>query len=528
MTRKKVLIVFAALLMGLMSLELRLLLLMTDTELAEAAAAQSTRTVELAQLRPDFYDINGEPLTGEGERTLALVFPKTAAGYALLPHIEECGQLEFLENMEGSQPFAVEIGAQGLSTAQKTLSVAKRFGNDALCAHLIGTLDAQGNGASGLEYALEGYLSEHSQTLLASYEVNANGELKSGEAVEITRRGSLGAGVALTIDKRVQRIVESAAADKIERGAVVVLDAETAELRALASFPSFNQNDIAAYINDERLPLFNRALAAYNVGSIYKPVIATSALGAGVSEGWYFNCIGELEVNGHSYACNDSKAHGELDMRGAVVNSCNTYFIALGQELGANAIFNTAASLGLNRPLELCEGLSTAASSFPSARSLAQTGELCNHCFGQGTLLLTPLHVATYTRCIAMGGMYLEPTVIKSVGGKIIEPPQASRALAESAADTVAELMREAVQSGTGQNAKPQKRTAAGKTGTAQTGRYDESGAELTIGWFTGWFPAEEPKYIVTVMTEDGGYGFESAAPVFADIANGICAAGLA
>lgn len=528
MTRKKVLVVFAALLLGLMTLELRLLLLMTDEQLAEAAAAQSTRTVELAQIRPDYYDINGELLTGEGERTLALVFPKTAAGYALLPYIEKRSQLDFLENMQGSQPFAVEIDAHAPHIAEKTVVIDARCGEEALCAHLIGTLDAAGRGASGLEYALEGYLSEHTQTLCASYEVNANGELKSDEAIEISTRGAKGAGVALTIDKRVQRIVESVAGEKIERGAVVVLDAETAELRAIASLPSFNQNDVAAYIDDERSPLFNRALAAYNVGSIYKPVIAASALGAGVSESWYFNCTGELEVNGHTYTCNNSKAHGELDMRGAVVNSCNTYFIALGNELGANAIFNTAASLGLNRPLRLCEGFSTATTSFPSALALAQTGELCNHCFGQGTLLLTPLHVAAYTRCIAMGGMYLEPTVIKSVGGERVEPPQGSRALDESAADTVAALLREAVQSGTGQNAKPQKRTAAGKTGTAQTGRYDESGAELTIGWFTGWFPAEEPKFIITVMTEDGGYGFESAAPVFADIANGLCAAGLA
>ena len=69
-----------------------------------------------------------------------------------------------------------------------------------------------------------------------------------------------------------------------------------------------------------------------------------------------------------------------------------------------------------------------------------------------------------------------------------------------------------------GQNALPSNNTAGGKTATAQTGRYDEEGEEYEHGWFSGFFPAVNPRYVITVLAEDSGFGNGTAAPVFAEI----------
>ena len=83
-------------------------------------------------------------------------------------------------------------------------------------------------------------------------------------------------------------------------------------------------------------------------------------------------------------------------------------------------------------------------------------------------------------------------------------------------------MLAYAVMSDDSSGAKPELVTAGGKTATAQTGQYDEDGNELEQGWFTGFFPADEPQYVVTVLAENEGFGNTSAAPVFAEIADAV------
>ncbi|MEG2083342.1 MAG: penicillin-binding transpeptidase domain-containing protein, partial [Oscillospiraceae bacterium] len=164
----------------------------------------------------------------------------------------------------------------------------------------------------------------------------------------------------------------------------------------------------------------------------------------------------------------------------------------------------------------------------PTQSALSVTSELCNHSFGQGTLLATPLQVAEYTCCLANGGNLRPLSLVLSVGGEHQSENSANRVICEQAAVSIANCLKKAVQTGTGRNAQPSFCEAAGKTGTAQTGRVKPDGSEYVIGWFTGWFPADNPQYVITVMTEDAGYGFASAAPVFAAIANAMFESGCA
>ena len=100
--------------------------------------------------------------------------------------------------------------------------------------------------------------------------------------------------------------------------------------------------------------------------------------------------------------------------------------------------------------------------------------------------------------------------------------PQYAYVLEEYIAESLKNMMTAAVYDNETANARPQKTTAGAKTSTAQTGRFNEDGLEICNAWVTGFFPSDNPEYAVTVLVEDGGYGNDSAAPIFRKIADEI------
>ncbi len=526
MNNRRMLGLFLFFVAGFTLLQARLFVLMTKNSTAETAATQSLYRKTVATHRPEFYDTNGSRITGAQGIEYAVVYPKDDNAYELLSYLDEQGVEMLLEGMSGTSPFVVPLASSPEEGAYDLVTIEQRYAQPQPAAHLIGYLDYDGKGVSGLESAFEEYFSQNLTHTVLETQVNAQGVPVSGAQTRVYEDGYNAAGVQLSIDLRIQKLCEQIADEMIVSGAVIVLETETGKIRAMVSCPDFDPSDIAASLQAENSPLLNKALTAYNVGSIYKPVLAACALNAGLSASFTYECTGTITVDGQSYSCNDGTAHGVVDMEQALVHSCNTYFIALGQQLGASAVYNTACSIGANRRIELWDGFSSASANMPTLQQLGEYGELCNHCFGQGKLLLTPLHVAAATNALARGGEYIEPTLIEAVGGEKQSEGRTARIFDEQAAAAVAEYLQSVVDGGTGSNAKPSLTTAAGKTGTAQTGTYNEDGTERVVGWFTGWFPAEEPEYTVVVMTEDAGYGFESAAPVFAKIADEIARRG--
>lgn len=520
MNHRRMLGLFLFFIAGFTLLQARLFVLMTENaQVAGTVVSQSVYQSIIAVHRPDFYDCNGRRLTGAQSVEYAVLYPEDPAAYNVLSYLDESGVGQFLTGMGGNTPFVVPLVSDPGDGSLDTVSVEQRYARPQAAAHLIGYLDFEGRGVSGLELAFEEYFAGNSTHTVLETQVNAQGTQVEGAEVRVYEDAYSAAGVRLSIDLRIQRQCELIADELIESGAVIVLDTETGEIRAMVSRPDFDPGDVAQSLDAENAPLLNKALAAYNVGSIYKPVLAACALSAGLS-GFTYECTGSITVDGQSYSCNDGAAHGAVDMEQALVHSCNTYFIALGQQIGSEAVYNAACAISANRSIELWTGYSSASANMPTMQEFEEYGELCNHCFGQGKLLLTPLHVAAATNAIARGGNYIEPSLIEVVGGEAQPAGKRTDIFAQQAAESVAEYLKSVVAGGTGSNAQPSLTTAAGKTGTAQTGTYNEDGSERVIGWFTGWFPADEPKYTVVVMTEDAGYGFESAAPVFARIAD--------
>ena len=163
----------------------------------------------------------------------------------------------------------------------------------------------------------------------------------------------------------------------------------------------------------------------------------------------------------------------------------------------------------------------------PTVKDLDIPAELANFSFGQGKLSATPLQVNQMTCAIANGGSVPSLRVIRGVtaDGETIaneKPPQLSKVIDDDTAAGLRRMMTAAVRDNSSSNARSLIVSTGAKTSTAQTGRYDEEGNEYCHAWITGFFPAASPKYAVTVLAEDGGYGNDAAAPVFRSIAEGI------
>lgn len=523
MTIKRVYAVFAAFALVANLLMIRLFFIVTNESYAAAATAQSVYTKTVAVRRPDFFDRFGHPLTGTSSRSIAAVFPGQQAGNLLSDYIFRDDREYYREALIKNEPFIVElVKPLPAEIPIMVIETPRRYSDDALASHLIGYLDYKGSGISGLELALNGHLLENESRTVLRVGVNANREIINADSAEVFDEGTANAEITLTIDKGLQAAAERIADDCFKKGAIVVLDCESGEIRAVVSRPNFNQNDISTAIERGDTSLINRAFTPYSLGSVYKPVIAAAAIEAGLG-GFRYECTGAIELEEGVYSCNEAKAHGELDMNDALTYSCNTYFIALGQKLGGEAVYNMSSSLGFKGKAALCEGYNVAMGQLPEKEALSKGGgELINHCFGQGRLLASPLQVAAYMNCIAAGGLYTKPTVVQSIGEIECEAPKRSRVMSEETATLLSNYLCSVTEKGTGSYGKPEYLSASGKTGTAQTGRYNSDGSEAVVGWFCGFFPSEAPRYTIAVMVENEGYGYETAAPVFKQLADFI------
>ena len=411
------------------------------------------------------------------------------------------------------------------------LDAYPRYTTGQLAPHIIGHLDGQnGAGVSGIERAFEDILGGAAGTLSVRMLADVHGHGLGGAAPEIESTNYRSpAGVQLTLDARVQRIAQEAlAAHNVEQGAAVVLDCCTGEILALASAPAFDPNQIAPQLDDPLEPFFNRALGGYPMGSSFKCFVAAAALEQRIPASTLFFCNGEMDVNGQTYRC--GTAHSFLDMTGALAQSCNLYFIQLARELQLQPALDLIRLFGFGEGTVLAPGIEGAHGNIPAQAALMLPGELANFSFGQGQLLGTPLQIAAATACLANGGVYNAPTLVQAtldefgVATPYIQDRETREVIPPEIAAQLCRMMVAAVETGTGAGAKPKTGGAGGKTATAQSGRFGTDGTEILQTGFTGFFPAEQPRYAVTVFRQNGTSGAGDCAPVFQRIADAMTA----
>jgi penicillin-binding protein 2 len=526
--------------------------------LAQEAAAIRTRKVSVRDIpRGEILDRNGIPLTGNYTVWAACCLPRLITD-AEQVSVElasvlrmDAGRLqkdikraarrgEFfltvkhpLDNREREALIQARIPGVFLNP------VKQRYSSDGFCLHLIGqTIQADAGagegqewaGASGIEKRYDEELKEswHSEELVAV--LDARGGIIPGLFGKIDHEWKEAASqrVVMTIDYKVQQLVEKAMEGRVKKGAVVVMDVGSRDILALASRPVFNPYKAGESLAEARdSPFLNRAFGLYHPGSIFKLVVAAAALEAGlVAEDDIFDCTGSHVFNDQvSIACWKEGGHGMVKLPEALANSCNSAFIEIGSRVGRKQLLQYARRLQI---------MDTRIVGYPGVegggyvRIEPGAPALGNACIGQEGVMLTPVQVASLITTIADDGQWRSPRLVKGIqqlNGRweqAFEPGGGTRVISRPTARQLQDMLCLAVEEGTGSQARTSLVGCAGKTASSQTGQFSVDGAEHLDTWFAGYFPTDDPRWVVVVLVEDGVSGGRSCAPVFKEIAEGI------
>lgn len=529
--KRKLVILFFTLLLLFLGLDARLALLSSGTAegAAQAGADHGRYAVTVNTGRGTIYDRSLRPLVNTEAEYVAVVAPESDAAAelaALAPHVSDLSALE--QGFERGLPFTIRVDSPDIRADGVTVvRTLRRYAQTAVAPHVVGYVDGDGKGVSGIEKAFDAALSAQSGSETVSIAVDALRRPLAGVEPEVTQKGDSAAGVVLTLDKNIQLAAQEAAAKYLKSGCAVVMDVKSGDLLAVASEPAYSPDDVAAALKAEDSPLVNRAFSAYNLGSIFKIAVASTALENGVSSARTYTCTGEVDVSGRAFHCEKRSGHGTEDMALAFANSCNTYFITLGQLIGGKAILATAGRFGFGTGTVFAPGLASDAGQLPQASVLSSPAAVANLSIGQGTLMVTPVQVACMVSAVANGGLLPTARLVDgttSGDGKVKdEYPNAvpERVLPASVAAQVRGFMIETVDEGTGQPAKPVYGGAGGKTSTAETG-WVQNGKIINQAWFAGFYPAASPRYAIVAVCENGTAGGADAGPVFRSIANSL------
>ena len=497
-----------------------------------AQSAHGASRVVIDRSRGAIYDRNGVWLVQGRRQGFAAVKPTPAASIALRGVLSEARYAAAEERLARGSLIALPVDDPlPPCTDILPLDAYPRYEANQLAPHLIGHLDGQsGAGASGIEKAFETVLGGAAGELAVRLAADVYGRGLAGAALEVQNDNYRSpAGVQLTIDARVQRIAQEALAlHGVVQGAAVVLDCRSGEILAMASVPAFDPNHVSLSLDDPLEPFFNRALGAYPMGSSFKCFVAAAALEQRIPASTMFTCEGALDISGQVYHCSSNAVHGPVNMTGALAQSCNLYFIQLAQKMQLQPALDLLRLFGFGEGTQLAPGIAGARGNMTTQEELALPGELANFSFGQGRLLGTPLQIAAATACLANGGVYHSPTLVLATldetgaAAPYAQDKETREVISPEIAARVRAMMVAAVEDGTGAGAKPETCGAGGKTATAQSGRSGADGTEILQTGFTGFFPAQEPRYVITVFRQNGTSGSGDCAPVFKKIADGM------
>jgi len=485
----------------------------------QAGINQHYINVNIASNRGRIFDCNGNALTGEKYQNVAVITPNPqTVMYCSTAFFGE-EKISVLGKLKNGKPAVVkdrEISCAGVINVKVPL-----WENDGFCAHILGYTDSSMHGVSGLEKALDKYLYSD-EKISVKYAAKANGEVLSGIEPEVFGDRLSTSGVITTIDRNVQTVIENSAT-QLEKGAIVVSECKTGKIRGMLSRPTFNLSDINESIDSEDSPFLNRALSSYNVGSAFKPLVAS----INGYEGFVTECNGSTVIGKNTFFCHDHSGHGRVNMGEAIINSCNTYFYRFSLSVGKDKIYETATLFGFGYNKTLCDGISTIGETIPDRKSLESNSALANFSIGQGSLLASPVTMLSLYSAIACDGEYRLPILLEAVMENAtvtdtfdINP--ATKAMSKEKASMLKGYLKEVVTKGTGRNAFSEQVEVAGKTATAQTGWKDENGNFKEHSWFCGFFPADNPEYTVVVLVEDSANTKDSATGIFREIAEGL------
>ncbi|MBN1425850.1 penicillin-binding protein 2 [Candidatus Fermentibacteria bacterium] len=319
------------------------------------------------------------------------------------------------------------------------------------------------------------------------------------------------------------------------QGAVVAVDPRRGDVLALVSRPSFDPNLLGAGVgralwaqlnSDSLFPLLNRPIqCVYPPGSTFKIVTAGAALEEGIiTPSDRKICTGAFLLGGRPFGCWRKTGHGSVDLRRAIVESCDIYFYNIGLGLGIERLGRWAHAVGFGEPTGIDlpnekSGLFPTVEWFNRAygRWGWSRGTVVNLAIGQGEVLATPLQLAVLFGAVGNDGVMFTPRIAlesrhPATGRRTVLGEPKGRRLPFSA--KTIRLLKDALTAvtedpdGTGRRSRVEGVVVAGKTGTAQNPHGEDH------AWYVGYAPAENPVISVCAFVERGGGGGAVAAPI--------------
>lgn len=523
--KKRVISALLIIIISFTSLSIRLLYISSNADFV--SVQPHIRIRELGTKKGTIYDCNGNSLTNRKTKTIVCAKPTTENAVI----IRKIKGKAFAKNtiLNGYFTSFVLENKKLINSNDsiKKFNIYERY-SDSVALHILGYTDIDGIGVTGIEKYYQNEIDTYKGDLSISYSADALGRMLTGEEIEIRNNNYYSqGGIMLTIDRNIQVITENALKNgNIDKGAAVVLNVKNSEILACASTPVYERNDIEKYLNATDSPFLNRAFECFPVGSVFKPVTAAAVLESNIPLTEY-NCNGYIEKSGNRFNCNKLKGHGIVNFNTAIAMSCNPYFIEAGTKTSAKKLLSTASALGFGKSIDLGNGFVTSKGVLPELKELNSEAAMGNFAFGQGKLTASPLQVAACFATIANNGIYTAPSIYKGVinnNGSITPSirKEGKRVLAQSTCKTIKNAMKETTTTGTGKGAFSSLFSSSTKTATAQSGQYNVNGVEIKHCWFVGFFPAENPKYVICILKENGSSGGIDGAPVFKEISEKI------
>ena len=376
-------------------------------------------------------------------------------------------------------------------------------------------------------------------------EVNSRGKVIREISIEQPIKGN---SLDLTINLKLQNFAQSSL-PLSNKGSIVVLNRFDGSILSMNSNPTYDaqvfedlENDtIKSLLNDPKKPLLNRAFTGfYPPGSVFKPIPALLGLKKNIiSEKTEVFCTGSISLADRNYYCWKKGGHGRVNLKKAIKESCDCYFYELAKKINIDDLSELATELGLNNIYNI--GLSNARKGLVPNKKWKKSyldqgwyqGETLITSIGQGFNLTSPLQLASLYSALLNGGKFPSPKIIKDEPTKYL-----GNELNSIHQKAILKALNAAVQEPSGTAYKlnidnPNFVKIGGKTGTSQVVRIKEEDREDDLyktkeiedkfkdhSVFVGFAPINNPKYIASVVIENGGSGSAVAAPIAHKILN--------
>ncbi len=559
--KKRILFVFAFLSISMVLLLFRVawIQVINGEEYTDLARDQQTSDVPVTPDRGTISDRNGELLASNATCYTVWIRPAEvrdsdeynmedlSVELAVVLNMDASEILEVINSEEYMLKLAVDldkdtadnvtdIGVSGIDVVRGS----KRFYPEGkLAATVIGSVDVDGNGRSGIEFEYNEYLSGVDGRWVMDTDVNGK-TLSFG--LNKYYDPQHGYDISLTIDKMLQSYLETA----VENGrkntdsevvAAIAMDPKTGEILAMAVTPGFDPNSPTVPANPEELETFSQLSLpeqsaylsqmwrnplinnVYEPGSTLKLITSSTGLETGIATpDTPYYCTGKYQLYDREFRDAENHVHGDETLTSAVGNSCNLFHIELALKMGYDVYYEYISKYGLLSKT----GIDYPAESMSIVVPIEYAGpvELATMGFGQG-IAITPMQLITAISAIGNDGNMMRPHFLKSVSdsdGNLIyeyEPEIIRSVISEETADEMLTIMELQVSEFGGRNGRMEGYRIGGKTGTAEkvedgvyTGETDNS--------FVCLAPIDDPKIAVLSVcySPDGYYADLTAIPI--------------